>query len=265
MGVTIISFEATSPVMRKEVDCPECFTAKTRTLQGEIICTQCGLVLEHIFVSDAPVQETDHHMIGGLPIPPKRIHLGYIYSRKERQYLTGKKEIVFVADYLRIPKVITKEALRLWKECVDNNLCEGRTFDRVTFSCLYLALLIHKEPVEKLSALLPLHTFEKTAQKVSSLLNVHTVLPKSTGERIVLYGTQLKFPQEIVQEALYIERNTDMSYKTKRLVSLGILYYLAKKYHLNLTLLDFCRLGNTPQKSIRTIYNTLRGVYDGED
>ncbi len=253
--------------MRKEVECPECFTTKTRIIQGEVICTQCGLVIEQVFASSSVIQDiyTDNNIIGGLPVAPKRISLGYIYSRKERQYLSGKKDIELLADYVCLPVIIKSEALQLWKRCVEEKCFVGRNYDLTIISCLYLALLIHKQPVNKFGAFAPIQTIEKTAQRLSEVLNLHLLLPQSTGAKIMMYATRLQLPKDILQEALFLQKRVNIKHKTKHVISLGILYFLAKKHDLKITLLDICRLEESSPESVRLVYRTLRGEKHGKN
>jgi len=252
--------------------CPECSSEKVLISDAETVCAVCGFVLEEI-IDDAEPQHLgnyDVNIVGGVPVRPANISIGYIYSPNERRYVNGSKDIELVSSYLALPRIVETEALRLWKRCIDSKVCGGRSIDLVLAACCYLACLTYNVTVDvdKLLACFGMEEFysiEKTARVVNRLLNLNLILPGSTHAIIIRYGENLKMPERIIIEALEIlnKKTEIVCMRKKVVVGLGIIYFLNMKHGLGLTLMEVCRLGKVSPESVRDVCSALEGMKHG--
>ena len=252
--------------------CPECRN-NTKILYGQVVCSCCGLVVGDEFVNEDFENErySDDNFAGGMPVKPKNVSLGYVYSKEERNFLVGKKDIELMSSYLKLSRVIETESLKLWKECIRKSFCEGRSYSLVVSACIYLATIIHKKDIN-LSAFLLLfpeqniRTIRKTALSINRLFSLNFIIPQSQEFILVKNARTLNLQEEIIKESLSILKNTLTYFSgwNKSAVRLGILFYLNKKHKLDLKLIDVCRVEPTTQKSVKKVSLILEGE-NGQD
>lgn len=246
----------------------ECQHNKQRTMQGEIICIDCGLVLDHELVHDEPITESyaDLNIAGGKPVPPKRIGAGHIYSHQERLYLQGKQDIQLLREYVTLPRIVEKDALRLWHFCVKQKLSWGRHYDATISAVVYLAALLHKQNIspEKLAVFSSPLLIQRRAEALLEIFNLKIVLPNSISELLLDTAAKLGFSQCLQKEAIILYDNTSFKHKSEKTIVLGVLYYLTLKYQMNVSLLNICRLEEISLSSVKKITQTLEAIH-GKD
>lgn len=239
------------------LSCPECSSVNTQIVRGEEVCTKCGYVIETQIISESFQPETlaDSNIVGG--IQPE----GYrnIYSRSERKYLSGKSDIELLSSRFNLPKIIERESLDLWKECITLNLLTGRSYEAVIYACVYLACFIHHYTLNSKEFISSIK--QKTIILINSELELNLKLPFAPTTKIEKHASYLNFPKWIIRKA--VELCNEANFKNKRISAriLGILYYLNVKHNLGFSMMDFCRLESTEPKAVKAIYKELEEKY----
>lgn len=69
--------------------CPECNSQETKISKKEVVCLRCGFVIDEQIPTAEKIfgDYEDIDIVGGMPVKPINIGLGYIYSPNEREIL----------------------------------------------------------------------------------------------------------------------------------------------------------------------------------
>jgi len=163
--------------------CPECGgTNLTHNMNlGEIICNDCGLVVEDKMVDtgidlQSKFDKNEKKGRGGAPISMQKFDRGLttnvgeisdIYkleAGQTRKFLRLKKwqervstsiernlrlamaELRVIASYLNLPNVVRDEAARIYNYVLQRGLVRGRSMESVIASCLYIACRSYNIP-----------------------------------------------------------------------------------------------------------------------
>ncbi len=163
--------------------CPECGSVNLTydPQKGEIICNDCGLVVEESMVDEGrdaggKFDKTEKTSRGGAPISMQKFDGGLttnvgeisdIYKldpSQTRKFLRLKKwqervstsiernlrlamaELRVIASYLHLPNVIRDEAARIYNYVLQRGLVRGRSMESVIAACLYAACRSYNIP-----------------------------------------------------------------------------------------------------------------------
>lgn len=163
--------------------CPECGGVNiTHDSQvGEIICNDCGLVIEEEMVDSGvdlsgKFDKNEKKGRGGAPISMQKFDKGLITNVGEvsdiyklepgqtRKFLRLKKwqervstsiernlrlamaELRVIASYLNLPNVVRDEASRIYHYVLQRGLVRGRSMESVIAACLYTACRSYNIP-----------------------------------------------------------------------------------------------------------------------
>ncbi|MEM4325761.1 MAG: TFIIB-type zinc ribbon-containing protein [Candidatus Pacearchaeota archaeon] len=162
--------------------CPECDSINLTydSHLGEIICNDCGLVIEEKMVDTGvdfqKAEKGEKKTRGGAPTSIQKFDKGLttnigeisdIYRlepKQTRKFLRLKKwqervstsiernlrlamaELRIVASYLNLPNVIRDEASLIYNYIVQRGLVRGRSIESVIAACLYAACRSHNIP-----------------------------------------------------------------------------------------------------------------------
>src|SRR3989338_214789 len=109
--------------------CPECCGVNlTHDVNlGEVICNDCGLVIEEKMV------DTGIDLQGKLDKIEKNLRL-------------AMAELRVIASYLNLPNVVRDEAARIYNYVLQRGLVRGRSMESVIASCLYIACRSYNIP-----------------------------------------------------------------------------------------------------------------------
>ncbi|MBI5803256.1 hypothetical protein HY448_01055 [Candidatus Pacearchaeota archaeon] len=163
--------------------CPECGSVNLTydPNLGEIICNNCGLVIEEKMVDtgidmSSKFDKTEKKGRGGAPISMQKFDQGLttnvgeisdIYkldSGQTRKFLRLKKwqervstsiernlrlamaELRLVSFYLNLPSVVREEATRIYRYVLQRGMVRGRSMESVIAACLYIACRSYNIP-----------------------------------------------------------------------------------------------------------------------
>ena len=232
-----------SPEMVKK--CPECgginlFWNKDK---GEIICKDCGLVIEdkmvdftqewREFESDvsdsrrrtgAPMTYTQYDQGIGTEVGRKAdlYQLGgkdknkFFRLRKwqyristaiERNLKLALGELKRVSSFLKLPKSVEEEAARIYTLAVQRGLVRGRSMESVVAGALYAACRRHEVPrtLDELSEASGIEKKEigRTYRFVTRELQIN-ILPSNPADYIARFASALKLSAETQSKAIEI-------------------------------------------------------------
>jgi len=225
--------------------CPECgginlFWNKER---GEIICKECGLVLEDKMVdfgqdwrsfdgddaakkrrTGAPMTYTEYDQGLGTEVGQKgdlfklsgKDRNKFFRLRKwqyristaiERNLKLALAELKRVGSYLKLPKSVEEEAARIYTLAVQRGLVRGRSMESVVAGALYAACRRHEVPrtLDELSESSGIEKKEigRTYRFVTRELGI-SILPSNPADYIARFSSALKLNAETQSKAIEI-------------------------------------------------------------
>ncbi len=233
--------------------CPECGSSNLMFNQerGEVICRDCGLVVEEKMVdfgqewrefdheqaarrrrTGAPMTYTKYDRGLGTDVGQKGdIHrLGakgknkFFRLRKwqyristaiERNLKLALAELKRVASFLKLPKSVEEEAARIYTLAVQRGLVRGRSMESVVAGALYAACRRHEVPrtLDELSEASGIDKKEigRTYRFVTRELGIR-ILPSNPVDYIPRFSSALKLSAETQSKAVEI---LDMAQKSE--------------------------------------------------
>jgi transcription initiation factor TFIIB len=225
--------------------CPECgginlFWNKEK---GEIICKDCGLVVEDKMVDftqewrDFDSEEGDRRRRSGAPMTYTQYDQGlgtevgiksdlrnlnkkernkFFRLRKwqyristaiERNLKLALAELKRVASYLKLPKSVEEEAARIYTLAVQRGLVRGRSMESVVAGALYAACRRHEVPrtLDELSEASGIEKKEigRTYRFVTRELGIK-IMPSNPSDYIARFASALKLSPETQSKAVEI-------------------------------------------------------------
>ena len=121
--------------------------------QGEIMCSDCGIVVEESMLVYDGIGEGYHGLrpesrSAGTGVMPEgsRVRRGWLESHKEKHNMRAWQCISRVTDHTHLPEQVRKEAMRVYRRVADKDLCKGRTLKPIVLACVYIACKTHKCP-----------------------------------------------------------------------------------------------------------------------
>ncbi|MCF7866882.1 transcription initiation factor IIB family protein [Candidatus Woesearchaeota archaeon] len=138
-------------------NCPECGSINLHiNLQAsEIICNDCGLVIEENGIEQNPYVSESTKKNARLPqlatagskeIDGKIWKKSWLLSTKEKNMRYGMSRITALAGKLHLPEFVTQEAKVIFKQAMDKDLAIGRDIISFSYSSVYSACIIHNLP-----------------------------------------------------------------------------------------------------------------------
>jgi len=225
--------------------CPECgginlFLNKEK---GEVICKDCGLVIEDKMVdftqewrefdsedgerkrrTGAPMTYTQYDQGLGTEVGTKSDLYGlgdknrnkFFRLRKwqyristaiERNLKLALAELKRVASYLKLPGSVEEESARIYTLAVQRGLVRGRSMESVVAGALYAACRRHEVPrtLDELSEASGIEKKEigRTYRFVTRELGI-TILPSNPADYIARFASSLKLSPETQSRAVEI-------------------------------------------------------------
>ena len=137
--------------------CPECRSSNLQEvhLKGEIVCRNCGLVLDEAnferdpFVAIAVKNRATLPSLAKAGTETKHGRLVkniWLYTTNQKNTDKGLSDIELVAGKLNLPDFVMIEAKRIFKELMDRNYSRGRGLNYLSYSCVYLACKLFQLP-----------------------------------------------------------------------------------------------------------------------
>jgi len=224
--------------------CPECESINlfVNREKGEVICKDCGLVVEDKMVelgqewrdfeddggrkgrSGAPMTYTQYDQGLGTEVGRKSdlFALGakdrnkFFRLRKwqyristaiERNLKLALSELKRVGSYLKLPKQVEEEAAMIYTQAVQRGLVRGRSMESVVSGALYAACRRHEVPrtLDELSEAAGIEKKEigRTYRFVTRELGI-TILPSNPADYIHRFASSLKLSAETASKAIEI-------------------------------------------------------------
>lgn len=137
--------------------CPECGSNEIGFNQqrGEIICRECGLVIEDNtisqdeYISEPAKKNAKHPFLssaGTKEIDGKIVKHSWLLSTKEKNTRYGDNRIESLGSKLCLPDRVVDDAKMLFKRSMAQDLAVGRDFVSLAYACVYSACIIHGVP-----------------------------------------------------------------------------------------------------------------------
>jgi transcription initiation factor TFIIB len=225
--------------------CPECGSINLflNKEKGEIICKDCGLVIEDKMVdftqewrefdseegerrrrTGAPMTYTQYDQGMGTEVG-RKTELYQLDSKDRNKFFRLRKwqyristaiernlklalaELKRVASYLKLPKSVEEESARIYTLAVQRGLVRGRSMESVVAGALYAACRRHEVPrtLDELSEASGIEKKEigRTYRFVTRELGI-TILPSNPSDYIARFSSSLKLSPETQSRAVEI-------------------------------------------------------------
>jgi transcription initiation factor TFIIB len=225
--------------------CPECggINLFLNRDKGEIICKDCGLVIEDKMVDfgqewrDFDSEESESRRRTGAPMTYTQYDqgLGTEVGQKADFYQLGSKErnkffrlrkwqyristaiernlklalaeLKRASSYLKLPKSVEEESARIYTLAVQRGLVRGRSMESVVAGALYAACRRHEVPrtLDELSEASGIEKKEigRTYRFVARELGI-TILPSNPADYIARFSSSLKLSPETQSKSVEI-------------------------------------------------------------
>jgi transcription initiation factor TFIIB len=248
--------------------CPECGNQNiSYEIRGEIICRDCGLVMEdngieQPFISEAmQTHATQPYLIvaGSQAVEGKIFKSSWMLSTREKNFKLGIAKIDEVASRLSLPEFIITESKLIFKKSLYSNISIGRDNISLIYASIYIACSMHELPktlmeitayseVESKDLMYayrrikrslnigtklidPLDLLSRFASKLE--LNINTIAI-ATEILIKIKGTNItagRKPETIVAGAIYVAGQKGNNKRTQREISntIGVIEITIRK------------------------------------
>jgi len=230
--------------------CPECKSVNLSydDQKGEIICNDCGLIVEEKMVATDEVggqfDKSEKKGRGGAPMSLQKFDKGLttnvgeisdIYkleAGQTRKFLRLKKwqervstsiernlrlamaELRRVASFLNLPSVVRDEASRVYNFVLQRGLVRGRSMESVIAACIYAACRSYNIPrtLDEIAAASDVERKEigRTYRFIVRKLRIK-VAPSSPKDYISRFSSILHLSPKSQNEALKILKRADIS------------------------------------------------------
>jgi transcription initiation factor TFIIIB Brf1 subunit/transcription initiation factor TFIIB len=224
--------------------CLECSSENIQHTDKEIICRDCGLVIDDAFIqnpyiSDAQKDRAEHPwqaQAGTQAVSGKIIRKEWLYSHSEKKNRQMSKYIQVMGEKMKLSKKIIEDARLLAHRLQRENLLVGKFPEHLLCGCLYASCLMHNNPRTHLE----FELFTKVDR--FAVLRAYRFITESVGLRfqrpevsdlMQIYGNRLKLCPETIHKAHLIWEKMctipRIQSKPGYVVASSILYYAAKK------------------------------------
>lgn len=224
------------------VQCPECNnTHLVRDYErGELVCDECGLVLEDLYLDQGPERHVFDPKQGekvgrigtvigwknkdsqGKSIPPKnqaqlfRIrryhHRISVSSTTERNSAFALSELDRMVACMSVHRIVRETAERIYRKAVTKNLLCGRSIGSVVAAALYAACRYCKAPhtLDQIARASGVGRREigRTYKFIRRELGLKLILP-SPQDYISRFCDELKFTDKVKIKAIELLKQTD--------------------------------------------------------
>jgi len=274
--------------------CPECAGSIISLNQiGEIVCSQCGLVINERSVdvnhSDKRAytsQEKKQREHTGAPISSLLPDMGLttVINKKDikdpdlkravkwntritwekRNLLIATTELKRISSNLNLPNHIKFEAIKLYKEAFKKKLLRGRSINSMIAACIYLAIRLKKIP-RTLQEIL-----EESAENEKDIRRCYRVLIRELNIKspntdpstlIPTYIANLNLNHEVEETATKIvnafSSNFSTSGKDPKGIVAGALYLACKIKGLELTQKQIADIVGVTEVTLRSRFKEL--------
>lgn len=225
--------------------CPECGSLNLmhNSEKGEVICRDCGLVLEDKMIdfgqewrefdsesgdvkrrTGAPMSQTIYDQGLGTEVGQKSDLYGLSGSSKNKFYRLRKwhtristaiernlklalSELKRVSSFLKLPKSVEEESARIYRLAVQRGLVRGRSMESVVAGALYAACRRHEVPrtLDEISEASNIDKKEigRTYRFVTRELQIK-ILPSNPADYVARFSSSLKLSAETQSYAVEI-------------------------------------------------------------
>jgi transcription initiation factor TFIIB len=274
--------------------CPECGGSVISLNQiGEIVCSQCGLVLKergvNLFHSDKRAytsQEKDQREHTGAPISSllPDIGLSTVIDRKnikdpdlkravkwntritweKRNILIATTELKRICSNLNLPNYIKLEAIKLYKDAYKLKLLRGRSINSMIAASIYLAVRLKKVPRTLQEILDESSENEKDIRRCYRVLirELNIKSPNTNPSALIpSYAATLKLDSDIEINSTKIvnafsERFSTSGKDPKGIVA-GAIYLACRLKGLELTQKEIAEVVGITEVTLRSRYKEL--------
>ncbi|MBI5066008.1 hypothetical protein HZA97_07255 [Candidatus Woesearchaeota archaeon] len=221
--------------------CPEC---KNQVISKgfEIFCPKCSLIIE-----DEPIINKESRIY-------QEIFSDLTYP--DRIFEGNKRDVELICSFFKVPSFVEKEALNIFRACLQKKLSAGRDMENLAFVSFYLATQVQKfefnlEKLREFDKDVDVAYLRFLAKKTSEVLGT-TVAFKD--EMIETFSKKLKIPRNVLLKAKDLLKNKELfRNKSEKTRVASVLYFLSKKRPL----IEFCRAGNVSPEVVKNLVEVL--------
>lgn len=225
------------------LSCPECGSTDLQKDELELICKNCGLVIEDSFIETPFVSDPEKERaklpsqaIAGTQLNGKgAVRKEWLYEYSEKKQDELNERITYLARSLPLTKIAITDAQIFAQRLREKNLFNGRDPDEVLVACIYASCLVHNIILTHYD--LELHT----KIKGNTILNYYrTILAplnlqfrrQEVPDLVRLYGNKLNVApmkiHEITELWDKLKQNPLFKYRSALVVAGALIYHTCK-------------------------------------
>lgn len=216
-----------------KIKCPECGSDNIHSNRelGENYCMVCGFVIDDSMPEFIEKGNTGL-ATGTIAQSGKIVKSGWLLTPREKSLKRARYFLNIISAQLSLPDYIIKEAERLYRLTLEQNLSVGRSINSLMLACVYISCKIHKLPKTINEIIRDTDVKEKefnTAYKVlieKLNLRLELTTPDDIMDR---YASRLKFTPEAIMYAVKLLdklNKTNITAGKKPLAVLGAVLYI---------------------------------------
>lgn len=251
--------------------CPDCSSSKSFHNGIEVVCQNCGLVIEEndivldqfSFDQNKTLEVPQLAHAGGQQVSGKIYKKSWLQSRSERNLNYVERELDLILPKLNLPHSLKKDCLILFKRINSGKFLKGRNLNATYVACLYYCMKQRNmfRTIELISLITGISSrmINQYLQKIIQTFQLKE--PEITMEHAVEYfGNQLKFPPIVHYKALEIyEKNKSKLAHCKLTTNALVCLYVAHKEEgYNVPQRYFCNMTKIHEQTLRNRVKLIR-------
>jgi transcription initiation factor TFIIB len=232
--------------------CSGCGSIKNHISSSkELICRDCGLILEDNFVDNTEFSSHTNQNKGSMPelaiagsqnVDGRIVKAYWLLTNKEKHLIQAERNIQLVSSRLKLTDTLTRESLIIYKKSLHNELNKGRDNQSIMYASIYLACLLHNIPKVPREILLgtkvPKKKLMKSYKIIKKALGVKVESPDPL-DLVPRFATKLNLNIETIQETneiiMRIQEQHLMTGKQPMTILATAIYLATKKTEQKIT------------------------------
>jgi transcription initiation factor TFIIIB Brf1 subunit/transcription initiation factor TFIIB len=178
----------------------------------ELICKNCGLVIEDCFIDNSKYSSSSNQNKGFLPelaiagsqqVNGRIVKSHWLLSHKEKHFIQVKRSIELVSSRLNLTDTLTTESLMIYKKSLYKEINKGRDNQSLMYASIYLACLLHNISKVPREILIGTKVSKKKLMKSYKLIKKELGIksePPDPLDLVPRFGSKLELTQETIMK-----------------------------------------------------------------
>jgi len=245
----------------------------------ELICKNCGLVIEDQFVDNSQYSSGSNQNKGFLPelatagsqqVNGRIVKAHWLLSHKEKHFIQVKRNIELVSSRLNLTNALTTESLMIYKKSLYKEINKGRDNQSIMYASIYLACLLHNISKVPREILIGTKVSKKKLMKSYRLIKKELGIKSESPDPLDLvlrFGSKLKLTQETITETneiiMQIQEQHLMAGRQPMTILATAIYIASKQTGQKITQRNITNATGVLEATIRARSKEINNALDG--